>query len=54
MQKDQINGIVRALVAAAGGYFIGRGMIDSANVEIIGGALATLVTAVWSVWSKKA
>jgi hypothetical protein len=54
MQKDQINGIVRALVAAVGGYFIGRGMIDSANVEIIGGALATLLTAVWSVWSKKA
>lgn len=54
MKKDQIAGIVRAVVAAVGGYFIGKGMVDAANVEIIAGALATLVTAVWSVMAKKA
>ena len=53
MKKDQIAGIVRAVVAAVGGYFIGKGMVDAANVEIIAGSLATLVTAVWSVLSKK-
>ena len=54
MKQDQIAGIVRAVVAAVGGYFIGKGMVDAANVEIIAGALATLATAAWSVWAKKA
>lgn len=53
MKSDQVAGIVRAIIAAAGGYFVGKGLIDSANVEVIGGAIATIVTAVWSVWSKK-
>jgi len=54
MKQEQIAGIVRAVVAAVGGYFIGKGMVDAANVEIIAGALATLATAVWSVMAKKA
>lgn len=53
MNKEQIAGIVRAIAAAVGGYFIGKGMIDSENMEIIAGSLAALATAVWSVWSKK-
>ena len=54
MTGEQIGGIVRALVAAAGGYFVGRGLVDGETVATIGGALATIATAVWSVWSKKA
>lgn len=54
MKSEQVAGVVRAILAGVGGYFVGRGLIDSANVEIIGGAIATIVTAVWSVWSKKA
>jgi hypothetical protein len=53
MTGEQIAGIVRAVVAAVGGYLVGKGLVDSETVVTIGGALATLVTAVWSVYSKK-
>lgn len=53
MSKEQIAGIVRAIVAALGGYFVGKGMLDGATMETIAGAVATLATAIWSVWSKK-
>ena len=46
-------GIVRAVTAGVGGYFVGRGTLDGATAEIIAGSVATLVAAVWSVWSKK-
>lgn len=53
MTGEQIGGVVRAIVAAIGGYFVGRGMIDGETVATIGGAVATIATAVWSVWSKR-
>lgn len=54
MTADQIAGIVRAIVSAVGGYFVGRGMVDGETVATVGGALATIATAAWSVWSKRA
>ena len=54
MKQDQIAGIVRAIVAGLGGYLVGKGFVDAANMEVIAGALATLGVAVWSVWAKKA
>lgn len=53
MTGEQIAGIVRAVVAAVGGYFVGKGAVDGETVATVGGALATIATAVWSVWSKK-
>ena len=53
MSAEQIAGIVRALVAAVGGYFVGKGLVDANTVAAVGGALATLATAIWSVGSKK-
>jgi RsiW-degrading membrane proteinase PrsW (M82 family) len=53
MNKEQFYGIARAVLAAVGGYFVGRGMLDHAAAETIVGAVATLATAIWSVWSKK-
>jgi hypothetical protein len=53
MNGDQIGGIVRAIVAAVGGYFVGKGVIDGGTVTTIAGAVATLVTAIWSVVSNK-
>lgn len=52
MTGEQIAGIVRALVAAIGGFLVGKGVIDSETVVAVSGALATLVTAVWSVKAK--
>jgi len=50
---EQVGGIVRALVAAAGGYFVGQGLIDAETMLTVGGAITTLVVAVWSIYSKK-
>ena len=50
---EQVGGIVRALVAAAGGYFVGQGLIDAETMLTVGGAVTTLAVAVWSIYSKK-
>jgi hypothetical protein len=53
MTTDQVGGIVRALVAAAGGYFVGQGLVDSETMLTLGGAFTTIVVAIWSIYSKK-
>ena len=53
MTMEQVGGIVRAIVSAIGGYFVGRGLIDSSTATAVAGAAATIATAVWSVISKK-
>ena len=53
MTHEQFGGIVRALVAAAGGYFVGQGLVDAETMMTVGGAITTLVVAVWSIYSKK-
>jgi hypothetical protein len=53
MDGEQIAGVVRALVAAVGGYFVGMGMIDTNTVVAVAGALGTIAAAVWSVLSKQ-
>jgi len=50
---EQVGGIVRALVAAAGGYFVGQGLVDAETMMTVGGAITTLVVAIWSIYSKK-
>jgi len=52
MSSDQIQGIVRAVLAAAGGYFVAKGYFDSATLNNVIGAILTIGTAVWSVVSK--
>lgn len=53
MTQDQVGGIVRALVSAAGGYFVGQGLIDAQTMMTLGGAVTTLAVAGWSIWSKR-
>lgn len=53
MDSAQIAGVVRALVAAIGGYFVGQGLVDAETVTTIGGAVATLAVAAWSIYSKR-
>lgn len=53
MTGDQIAGIVRAILAAVGGYFVGQGVVDAETVTAVTGAAATLAAAIWSVASKK-
>lgn len=53
MVSAEVGGIVRALVSAAGGYLVAKGVVDSATATTIGGAAATIIVAAWSVWSKR-
>lgn len=53
MTQDQVGGIVRALVSALGGYFVGHGIVDAQTMMTVGGAVTTLVVAGWSIYSKK-
>jgi heme A synthase len=53
MTGEQIAGVIRALSAAIGGYFVGKGLVDADTVAAIGGGLATVATAIWSIWAKK-
>ena len=52
MTADQIWGIVRTILAAAGGYAVAKGYIDNATLTAVLGALGTLFVAGWSVISK--
>lgn len=53
MKTEEIAGLVRALVAALGGYLVGQGLLDSETAMTIGGAVTTIAMAVWSILSKR-
>lgn len=53
MTGEQIGGIVRALIAAVGGYAIGKGWADAELVATIGGAGAAIAAGAWSYMSKR-
>lgn len=53
MDSTQVAGIVRAVVAAVGGYFVGTGVIDQDTATQVAGAAAVIAAAVWSVIAKR-
>lgn len=53
MTAEQVAGIVRALIAALGGYLVGKGFADAETIAAVGGAAATIAAAVWSVYAKR-
>jgi hypothetical protein len=53
MNKNEVYGVVRTILAAVGGYFAGQGMIDSETAVALAGAGATIIAAVWSIRSKR-
>jgi hypothetical protein len=52
MTKEMIWGVIRAILAAGGGYFVAKGMIDSGTLETVLGAIGTIFVAGWSIWVK--
>lgn len=50
---QEINGVLRAVLAAAGGSLISKGYIDAGTLDIAAGALATLLAVAWSVYEKR-
>jgi uncharacterized membrane protein len=53
MTSDQINGLVRTIIAAVGGYFAVKGIGDEAMWTAIAGGVGVVAAAVWSWWAKK-
>ena len=53
MNKNEVYGVVRTVLAAIGGYFAGQGVIASETAVALAGAGATIVAAVWSIRSKR-
>lgn len=53
MDKNEVYGVVRTVIAAIGGVLVGKGYIDSETAVAIAGAVATAAAAVWSVKSKR-
>ena len=54
MTSDMIQGVLRAFLAAIGGYFVTKGAIDQSVATDISGAIVVLVTAIWSITHKQA
>ena len=53
MTPEEVGGVVRTVLAALGGYFVAKGLVDAATVTAVAGAVGTLVVAVWSVKVKR-
>jgi len=53
MTADMVKGIVRAVLAALGGYVAAKGWFDAAGWNEIVGAVPVVIAAIWSVASKK-
>lgn len=48
-----VMGILRAVLAAGGGYLVNQGLITASQIEPISGAVIIIGTAIWSIASKK-
>lgn len=53
MTGEQVWGIARTILAAAGGVAVGKGWIDNETLTALLGGLGTIFVAVWSWKSKK-
>jgi len=53
MTGEEINGVVRAVLSAVGGYLVGQGIVDAATATSVVGAVATLAAVVWSIYAKR-
>lgn len=53
MTGEQFGGVVRAILAAASGYFVGTGVLDNDTAVSLSAALATVAVAAWSIFAKR-
>jgi len=53
MTGEAVAGVVRAILAALGGYLVGKGVIDNETANNLAGAAVVIVTGVWSILNKK-
>ena len=53
MDWNQIQGVVRAVLTALGGWMVGKGYFDQTAVNDLVGAVLVIGGAVWSVMHKR-
>ena len=53
MTAEQFAGLVRAIVAALGGYLVAKGLVDAETIATLAGVAATAGAAIWSFLSKR-
>ena len=61
MKSSVIGGVVRAALAAAGGWLVSKGLASESDAavliesgaEFVGGVLSIALTVLWSWWSKR-
>lgn len=53
MGKEQVLGLVRHVLTAAGGGLVAKGMVDAGTLDIAAGAVAALVGVAWSILAKR-
>jgi hypothetical protein len=49
INQDQLLSAVRSILAAVGGWAIGKGYITQDQLTLIGGVLASLIPLVWGI-----
>ena len=52
MNSEQISSLVRSILLAVGGFFVGKGIIDASTMTTIVSALVTLGMAAWGIFTK--
>ena len=50
---NELGGVIRALLAFAGGYVVAKGYFTDADWNALSGAIITAIPIVWSVWQKR-
>lgn len=50
--KDKFEGVLRALLSAAFGFFQGNGWLSESQAQLFTGYVGIVGTMIWSAWSK--
>lgn len=53
MTSDQITGILRAILAALGGFILAKGWVSAETWAWLTGGVLTLGGALWSLWTNR-
>jgi len=53
MTSDQITGILRAILAALGGFILAKGWVSAETWAWLTGGILTLGGALWSLWTNR-
>ncbi len=51
--KPEVAGLIRHLLTTAGGSLMANGWLTASDVDMIAGAIATLVGVAWSILHKR-